>query len=259
LHGPLAVAKSERAAAIERAPSLFPLRDNVSRTHQAVVVWTIIALNVVAFLYQLTLSPRELQVFLYQHALVPVRYFDPGWAWQVGLPPTNFTPFLTNTFLHGGFLHIILNMWTLWIFGPALEDRIGAVRFTILYLLAGTAASVTHAIFNATSPIPVLGASGAIAGTIAAYAVRFPYAGVRVLVLLVFIPLFFDIPAIVFAGIWFLTQVVQGTSELFSPFAGTGIAWWAHIGGFVAGWALLRWLEPSGRPVARYDGGPWEQ
>jgi membrane associated rhomboid family serine protease len=166
---------------------------------------------------------------------------------------------LTNTFLHGGFLHIILNMWTLWIFGPALEDRLGPVRFTILYLLAGTAASVTHAIFYATSPIPVLGASGAIAGTIAAYAVRFPYAWVRVLVLLVVIPLFFDIPAIAFAGFWFFTQVVQGTSELFSPFAGTGIAWWAHIGGFVAGWALLRWLEPSSRPVVRYDGGPWER
>ena len=108
----------------------------------------------------------------------------------------------------------------------------------MLYLLAGVAASATHALFNGASPLPVLGASGAIAGIIAAYAVRFPYAWVRVLVLIVFIPLFFSIPAVVFAGIWFFTQVVQGTSELFSPFAGGGIAWWAHIGGFIFG-ALL--------------------
>jgi rhomboid family protein len=212
-----------------------------------------------AFFYQLSLGQRELQVFLYQHALVPARYFSPGWAWQVGLSPADLTPFLTNTFLHGGFLHIILNMWTLWIFGPALEDRLGPVRFAILYVLAGIAASVTHAVFNATSTIPVLGASGAISGVIAAYAVRFPYAWVRVLVLIVFIPLFFSVPAMLFAGIWFFTQVLQGTSELLSPFAGSGIAWWAHIGGFVSGWALLLCLEHSGRPAVRYNGGPWER
>jgi rhomboid family protein len=224
-----------------------------------VVVWAIIGLNVAIFLYQLSVGPRELQVLLYQHALVPLRYFSPGWAREVGLSPTDLTPFLTNTFMHGGFLHIILNMWTLYIFGPALEDRLGPARFAALYLLAGVAASATHAVFNAASPLPVLGASGAIAGIIAAYAVRFPYAWVRVLVLIVFIPLFFSIPAVVFAGIWFFTQVVQGTSELFSPFAGEGIAWWAHIGGFVSGWVLLHWLEHSGRPAVRYNGGPWEQ
>jgi membrane associated rhomboid family serine protease len=150
-------------------------------------------------------------------------------------------------------------MWTLWIFGPALEDRLGAVRFSILYLLAGVAASVTHAIFNASSDMPVIGASGAIAGIIAAYAVRFPYAWVRVLVLIVFIPLFFSVPAMVFAGIWFFMQVIQGTSELFSPFAGGEIAWWAHIGGFVAGWALLHWLQQTGQPAVRYNGGAWER
>jgi membrane associated rhomboid family serine protease len=238
---------------------LFPLRDNVSRAHEPIVVWAIIALNAAAFLYQLGLDPRELQVFLYQHALVPARYFSPGWAYGVGLSPTDFTPFLTNTFLHGGWLHIVLNMWTLWIFGPALEDRLGPARFAVLYVLAGIAASATHAVFHPVSAMPALGASGAIAGIIAAYAVRFPYAWVRVLVLIVFIPLFFSVPAMVFAGIWFFTQVLQGTSELFSPFASSGIAWWAHIGGFVAGWALLHGLEHSGRPAVRYNGGPWEQ
>ena len=200
-----------------------------------------------AFFYQLGLSQRELQVFLYQHALVPVRYFSPSWAYNVGLSPTDFTPLLTNTFLHGGWLHVIINMWTLWIFGPALEDRLGPVRFAILYLLAGLAASVTHAIFHPVSTVPALGASGAIAGIIAAYALRFPYAWVRVLVLVIFIPLFFSVPAMLFAAVWFFTQVLQGTSELFSPFAGSGIAWWAHIGGFVSGWALLHWLDSRER------------
>jgi membrane associated rhomboid family serine protease len=241
---------------------VFPIRDTVSRTREPVVVWTIIALNVVAFVYQIGLTAPEQQVFLYRHALVPLRYFNPSWARRVGLSPTDLTPFLTNTFLHGGWLHIISNLWTLYIFGPALEDRLGRLRFAALYGLAGIIASATHAFFNATSPMPVLGASGAIAGIIAAYAVRFPYAWVQVLVPILFIPLFFHIPAMVFAGIWFLTQVMQGTSELFTPLDGGGIAWWAHIGGFASGWLLLHWLDgPSRRTTSRrawYNGGPWE-
>ena len=102
------------------------LSETVSaRSHQPVVVWTIIGINVAAFLYQLSLTAPELQVFLYEHALVPRRYFSPRWAMDIGLSPTDLTPFVTNTFIHGGFLHIILNLWTLWIFGPALEDRWG--------------------------------------------------------------------------------------------------------------------------------------
>jgi membrane associated rhomboid family serine protease len=242
---------------------VFPIRDSVARTHEPVVVWTIIAINAVVFLYQLTLSAPELQYFTYQHALVPRRYFSPFWAAQLGLSPTDFTPFLTNIFMHGGWLHIIINMWTLFIFGPALEDRLGPVRFSILYLLAGIAASVTHALFNAGSTLPALGASGAIAGVIAAYALRFPYAWVRVIVPILFIPLFFSIPAVFFAGFWFFMQVLQGTSALFMPFNAGGIAWWAHIGGFVAGWLLLGALDPSGTPQAGeprwYNGGPWER
>lgn len=239
---------------------MFPLRDNVSRSQPPVVVFALIALNAIAFLYEHRLDERELQVLLYTYGLVPARYFVESWAWRVGLSSFDYTPFVTNIFLHGGWLHIIMNMWTLWIFGPALEDRLGPFRFVLLYLLAGILASWTHALFNATSTVPAVGASGAIAGVLAAYALRFPYAWIRVLVLIVIIPLFFNIPAVVFAGIWFLVQVLQGTSELFSPFAsGGGIAWWAHIGGFVAGGFLLLWLERSNRPAVRYNGGPWER
>jgi membrane associated rhomboid family serine protease len=232
----------------------------VIRTHPPVIVMTIIALNVAAFLYQLSLDPQALQLFIYEHALVPTRYFSPSWAGETGLSPMDLTPFVTNTFMHGGFLHIILNLWTLYIFGPALEDRLGPVRFLALYLASGVVASLAHAVVNATSPYPLLGASGAIAGVIAAYAVRFPYAWVRVLFIIVIIPLFFNVPALVFAGLWFFMQVVQGTSELFNPFGGSGIAWWAHIGGFIAGILMLRLLEPAhAAAVMFYNGGPWEQ
>jgi membrane associated rhomboid family serine protease len=243
---------------------LFPLRDSVSRSREPVVVWTIVGLNAAVFLYQLTLSGPAEQYFIYRHALVPLRYFSPDWGWNVGLPANDITPFFTAMFLHGGWLHIILNMWTLWIFGPALEDRLGPVRFSMLYLGSGLAASIAHAAFNSGSYQPMLGASGAIAGVIGAYALRFPYAWVRVLVPIVFIPLFFSIPALMFAGIWFLLQVVQGAGELLNPFAGAagGIAWWAHIGGFITGIVLLRLLEPArhvGGRHAWYNGGPWEQ
>jgi membrane associated rhomboid family serine protease len=226
------------------------------------VVWAIVAANAAAFLFQLSLSDEQLERFLYEHALVPRRYFFPAWGEYNGLSPLDFTPFLTNTFLHGGWLHIILNLWTLYIFGPALEDRLGPWRFLALYLLSGLAASAAHAAFNAASPVPALGASGAIAGVIAAYAVRFPYAWVRVIFPVLFIPLFFSVPALVFAGLWFFIQVWQGTSELISPFGGAaGIAWWAHIGGFIAGWLLLPLLEPSAGEGRRawYNGGPWER
>jgi membrane associated rhomboid family serine protease len=226
------------------------------------MVWAIIAANAAAFFYQLSLSGPELDGFLYRHALVPARYFLPAWGAYEGLSPTDLTPFITNTFLHGGWLHIILNLWILYIFGPALEDRLGMARFLVLYLLSGLAASVAHAAFNATSQVPVLGASGAIAGVIAAYAVRFPYAWVRVVVPIVIIPIFFSVPAMVFAGIWFFLQVLQGTSELMTPFTGSaGIAWWAHIGGFIAGLVLLPMLEPSAKGGRKtwYNGGPWER
>jgi membrane associated rhomboid family serine protease len=224
------------------------------------MVWAIIAANAAAFLYEQSLSERQLEWLLYEHALVPARYFLPAWGQLGGLSPTDLTPFITNTFLHGGWLHIILNMWTFYIFGPALEDRLGMGRFLALYLLSGLAASVTHAVFNATSQVPTLGASGAIAGVIAAYALRFPHAWVRVVVPIVFIPLLFSIPAMLFAGIWFLMQVVQGTSELMLPIGGAaGIAWWAHVGGFIAGLVLLPLLEPSGGGRPWYNGGPWER
>lgn len=234
---------------------MFPIRDTLSWQRFPIVVSGLIAINISTYLYQMSLGTSDLQQFLFEHALVPRRYFVPSWGSQVGLSPSDITPFITNMFLHGGLLHIATNLWTLWIFGPALEERLGSARFLALYLAAGIVASFTHAIFNATSPIPALGASGAIAGIIAAYATRFPYAWIKVLVLIVVIPVFFYIPALIFAGLWFLIQVLQGTSQLFVPGIGQNVAWWAHIGGFVAGWLLLRRLDAASPSYL----GPWSR
>ncbi|MBU2580668.1 MAG: rhomboid family intramembrane serine protease [Alphaproteobacteria bacterium] len=226
---------------------MFPIGDTVSTRSTPVVVWSIIAANVAAFAYQLSLGSSGQQAFLMQHALVPRRYVDFAWASEHGLSSLDFTPFVTNMFLHGGFLHIGFNLWTLWVFGRALEDRLGPWRFLLLYIAAGILASLAHAIFNLTSSIPALGASGAIAGTIAAYAVRFPFGWVKVVVPVFIFPFFFAMPAMMFAVIWFSMQVMQGVSELLAPWYGQGIAWWAHIGGFIGGWLLIRRLGQAPR------------
>jgi membrane associated rhomboid family serine protease len=138
-------------------------------------------------------------------------------------------------FMHGGWMHLISNMWFLWIFGPAMEARFGRLGFVSLFLLGGLAANLVHLATHVESTEPVLGASGAIAAVIAAYAVTYPTARVMTIVPIGFIPLFFRIPAVVFAVIWFALQLLQGSFELATPSMAAGVAWWAHIGGFAFG------------------------
>jgi membrane associated rhomboid family serine protease len=217
---------------------MFPIKSNVPTRHEPFVTWGLIAINVVVFFWQLRLNDRELAIFLARYALIPGRIFALEHS-PAAYPSSAYLPLLTNTFLHGGWLHLILNMWTLWLFGPAVEDRHGHGRFLVFYLTCGVLASITYALFEATSMMPALGASGAIAGLLGAYTVMFPFSGIIVLVPILFFPLFFAIPAIFFTGFWFLTQLVAGTSELFMPQASSGgIAWFAHIGGFIAGIVL---------------------
>ncbi len=226
---------------------MFPIDDTVPRRQPAFVVWGLILINGAVFWYQISLTPQEAQALAYRWALVPLRYSDPAWGLAHGLDPNNYLPFLTNTFMHGGWAHIVGNMWTLWLFGSAVEDRLGHGRFLAFYLLSGLAASWTHYLFNAASPIPALGASGAIAGVIAGYALLFPRARIVFLVPVLFLPLFFDLPALVYAVAWYLLQVFQGALGLMRPELGGGIAWWAHAGGFVAGALLMlvlrRWIR----------------
>jgi membrane associated rhomboid family serine protease len=168
------------------------------------------------------------------------------------LVPADYLPFVSNMFLHGGWLHLVLNMWTLWLFGPAVEDRLGPTRYILFYLACGVFASVTHAVFNPGSIVPALGASGAIAGVLGCYIRLFPHALLIVMIPILFFPLFFEVPAIVFAGLWFITQVLGGAVGLLMPADGGGIAWWAHIGGFVAGLALAVPLQRRQRPYRSY-------
>jgi membrane associated rhomboid family serine protease len=226
---------------------MLPIKDGVSTRFPPVVTWCLVAANSAIFLVQISLTPVELGRFVFQFALIPARYFGPAGMMPPAETFTDYLPFATNMFLHGGWLHLILNMWTLWIFGPAVEDRLGSGRYLLFYLVAGVVASLTHALFNPTSYLPALGASGAIAGMIGCYVRLFPFARLIVMIPILFLPLFFEVPALLFAGFWFLMQILQGTVGLLMPTDGGGVAWWAHIGGFVAG--LL--LTPAIRRPAR--------
>jgi len=224
---------------------MFPIRDHNPSQRTPYVTYALIAINVIVFIGYWGLLADEARLTL---------FFD-AWA----LTPADFTSgdktytILTSMFLHGGVLHILSNMWTLWVFGPALEDRLGTGRFVLLYFAAGLAAGATHFLFNLSSPIPTLGASGAIAGIVAAYVTRFPYAWLNVLQPIGLLPLFFYMPAILFAGLWFTAQVIAATGSLVMPAGGGGVAWWAHIGGFIVGWLLLPRLAPDAQPMREQD------
>ncbi|HYD14911.1 MAG TPA: rhomboid family intramembrane serine protease [Hyphomicrobium sp.] len=228
---------------------MIPTHNTIPYTARPTATWSIIGVCVAAFLYQLSLSQTGAEAFISDYALVPARFTDAAWAPAHGLSRFDPAPILTSMFLHGGVLHIASNLWTLWIFGPALEDRLGSGRFLALYLLSGFAASVLHIIFNWGSAVPALGASGAIAGVIAAYARRFPYAWVNILQPVGFLPLFFFMPALLFAGLWFASQIFQAAGSIALTSGAGGIAWWAHIGGFVAGWFLIRRMAPPANPA----------
>lgn len=223
---------------------MFPIQNSVPARDLPLVTWALIAVNCAVFLFELSLSGPELQRFLFTFALIPARYFSPfGEAESLA----DYLSFITNMFLHGGWLHLILNMWTLWLFGPTVEDRLGSGRYLAFYLACGVLASVTHAVFNPSSVIPALGASGAIAGILGAFIRFFPYARLIAVIPILFFPFFVEIPAIIFAAFWFFLQVLQGAVDLIMPSEGGGVAWWAHISGFFAGLLLTPSLRQSSR------------
>jgi membrane associated rhomboid family serine protease len=213
---------------------MIPIRTTAPTRYPAFVTWALIGVNCWVFFVQLGLSPVELEEFLLRYALIPVRYFDPSAYGDGQLALGDFVPFITMMFLHGGWLHLILNMWTLWLFGPAVEDRLGHIWFLLFYLGCGLAASATQLISDPYSEAPALGASGAVAGVLGCTMGLLPLSRVIIVVPVLFLPLFFEVHAVVYIGIWFMLQILQGTVALLQPSEG-GVAWWAHIGGFVAG------------------------
>jgi len=217
---------------------MIPIRDTIRAETYPIVNSLIITVNVLFFFVELSQGER-LNRFIYIYGLVPARYAIP----QISAYFTSgqqVMSFLTFMFLHGGFLHLIGNMWFLYIFGDNVEDRLGHFRYLVFYLLCGLASGVSHLVINWHSKVPTIGASGAIAGVMGAYFILYPRAKVLTLVPIFFFFQFFELPAFVFLGIWFLFQFLSAAGA--SAQAG-GIAWWAHIGGFVFGVIFLKLFE----------------
>ena len=219
---------------------MIPLRDrNPSGSFPAVTV-ALIAANVVVFLFEM-MAQQDLERFFSAYALIPAKVtlgLDGRLPWSDVV-----TPFFSSMFLHGGWLHLIGNMWYLWIFGDNVEDTLGPVRFLLFFLLTGLAAGITHVALNPASTIPTVGASGAISGVLAGYAVLFPHARVLTLVPLGFFLRVIELPAVVLLIIWVILQVLSGLVSFGMEQAG-GVAWGAHVGGFVAGLVLVRLFRP---------------
>ncbi len=233
---------------------MIPIRDDAPRLSTPYVNYFLVALNVVVFLYEvLAFDPGGLNQFMYQFGFAPAHLT----SW-IGGGHTTATaavvPIFTSMFLHASWLHLIFNMWALWIFGDNVEDHLGSALYLVMYLLAGIAGSLVHTGFNPHLTVPSVGASGAIAGVMGAYFVLYPRA--RVLTILpVFFWFFAWLPAWVFLGIWFVGQVLSGAATSIaytsSTAAGGGIAFWAHVGGFLSGVALIK-VFPSRPHRYRY-------
>jgi membrane associated rhomboid family serine protease len=228
---------------------MIPIGTAVPSRYPPIITWVLIATNCGVFLFQQSLSPAELHDFIDRFALIPARFFASA---DTDLTAGYFLPFVTMMFLHGGWLHLIFNMWTLWLFGPTIEDRLGHGRYVVFYFCCGIAASFAQAVFNPTSTVPALGASGAIAGVLGCYMGLFPFARIIVLVPILFLPLFFELPAMIFIGFWFLIQVLQGVTDLLVPSSAGGVAWWAHIGGFIVGLILIPFIQRSQQKYRAY-------
>ncbi len=219
---------------------MIPLKDTIPCRTFPFTTLTIIVLNFLAFSLELSLPKDYRDAFVAFFGLVPARFSHPAWAELMGLPLDSYWPFVTNLFLHGGWLHIIGNMWFLYLFGDNVEDRLGHVRFFLFYLLAGLAANLVHFAVNRDSTMPVIGASGAIAGVMAAYLRLFPKARIVTLIPIVIIPYFIELPAVLFMGFWFVMQLLSGAASLAVADKSGGIAWWAHVGGFAIGYLLIK-------------------
>ena len=214
---------------------MIPLRDDNPRRTVPFVTYTLIALNALAFFWELSLG-ANLDQALSQLAFIPARYWLPGnWIFDL------FT-ILFSMFLHGGLLHIGSNMLYLWIFGDNIEDRLGHGRYLAFYLLCGVAATMAHAVFSAGSRVPAIGASGAIAGVLGAYLLLYPHARVLTLIPIVFFITVRELPAILILGLWFVLQLFSGVGSLGVRDAQDlgGIAYFAHIGGFVFGLLAIK-------------------
>jgi membrane associated rhomboid family serine protease len=223
---------------------VFPINDNNPTRLTPYVTYGLIAVNIVVFIHQVMLAPQQLEQFFQLYAVIPRELTASFAGIPISVPQSIPEPLtlITSQFLHGGFLHIAGNMLFLWIFGNNIEDKLGHVKYFIFYITCGILAALAQWFFSMQSGIPSLGASGAIAGVMGAYILRFPNAQIRTLVFLGPFIVFPNIPAIFFLGLWFVQQALYGIASLGVQtnvgMESGGIAYWAHAGGFVFG-ALL--------------------
>jgi membrane associated rhomboid family serine protease len=226
---------------------LFPIRDSIPSRIFPIVNTAIIVVCGVVFAYQLTLG-QEVERFFQVAAFIPARLFDSVPAAAMPAPDYgligNLATMVASMFMHGGWLHIIGNMWFLYVFGDNVEGALGHGRYLLFYLGGGIAASLSHAAVESSSVVPAVGASGAIAAVLGAYLVWFPHARVHSLVFLGFFITMTEIPSVVFLGFWFLLQFFQGTLSVAASGQATGVAWFAHIGGFLFG-LIVAWIAKS--------------
>ncbi len=226
---------------------MIPLRDTIRSRHFPIMNWLILGANTAVFVYMLGLRPGELERLVNTFALVPARLDNDPVQFGVTL--------FSSMFMHGGWFHFLSNMWVLFIFGDNVEDRMGPLSYLTFYLLSGVVAGGLQASVGLNSAIPVIGASGAIAGVLGAYMFLFPGARVLTLVPIFFFGWFVEISAVFFLGFWFITQLYSGLFAFGTTMG--GVAWWAHIGGFVFG-AVFKGLFITRRPRYSMEAGPFE-
>lgn len=224
---------------------MLPLKDDIPSSRYPVLTVLFIALNALVFLVELG-AGNDLDRALLYFGIIPARYTIPEVAGLFTITE-QLIPFLSSMFLHGGWIHLIGNMWILWIFGDNVEDRLGRGRFAFLYLVGGVVAALVHIYTNPGSTLPTIGASGAVAAVMGGYFLLYPRANVAMIVPPFFLGPIFVVPAVLFLGFWFILQFFNGTLSLMSSSQVGGIAWWAHAGGFVFGALLCSVLR--GRPI----------
>lgn len=212
---------------------MFPLHDSIRITKTPIFTWAFIVINVWVFFLELSRG----EAFIHEYALIPARIDL--------LEASTLSPFLSSLFLHGGWFHLLANMWFLYIFGDNVENALGKVKFLGFYLATGLAAGLTQYVFAPESAIPIVGASGAIAGILGAYLVFFPHAKITSLVPILFFITVLDVPATLYLPYWFLLQLFSGVGQIASGALSTtgGVAFLAHAGGFVAGYVIARWVR----------------
>jgi membrane associated rhomboid family serine protease len=231
----------------------IPLRDENPTSRKPIVTIIIIAINCLIYLYGLTKPTAALQRFIVQYALIPSELTNFVELTPYSSVPILLTP-LTSMFLHGGFMHLAGNMLFLWVFGNNIEDYLGPIKFILFYLLSGFAADFLFVLFSPNSQIPLIGASGAISGTLGAYLVLYPRARILTLIFLFYFIRIVRMPAMVVLGFWIVYQIIMSAIDSGS---GGGVAWLAHVGGFAFGWILFKiisfWRRDKRQKIYRVE------